>query len=116
MILHRIIFQAKLGQAAQLVAGLKQAQQNMLEINPNTRIQRSRLLTDLSGPFDTVVFELEYASLAEAETDRQSLFASAQFHEEQARGIEFIVSGHQEFYTIDAQAPGIPVSPTPKIN
>ncbi|HEX6607454.1 MAG TPA: hypothetical protein VF276_11120, partial [Chloroflexia bacterium] len=49
MILIRIVFQAKFGKASELVEGMKQVLDYMKQGE-----QRARLLTDLSGPFDTV--------------------------------------------------------------
>lgn len=45
---------------------------------------RWKVMTDLSGPFDTVVQEIEVASLAEWEIIRSRLFASAAFREAMA--------------------------------
>jgi len=61
-------------------------------------------LTDLSGPFDTVVLETEHASLAAWEQERARMFASPEFQAAQPRAQEAILSGHQEYYTIEAEA------------
>jgi hypothetical protein len=53
MILVRFVCQAKFGKANEVVAGFKQSQ----EVTSSAIGQslRSRILTDLSGPFDTIV-------------------------------------------------------------
>jgi hypothetical protein len=62
-VLVRIVCQAKFGKASEVVAGLKQSQEIVRRVvAPDLRV---RILTDLSGPFDTVVQELEVESLAE---------------------------------------------------
>ncbi len=62
-----------------------------------------RVLTDLSGPFDTVVQEFEVESLAEWERRRAQMFSSPEF-EQAMDGVEEnpFVSGRAEFYTIEA--------------
>jgi hypothetical protein len=66
--------------------------------------QQGRLLTDLSGPLDTVVLEIEHASLAAAEQFRAHLFSNPEFQESQPRTADLILSGHQEYYTIEAES------------
>ena len=100
MILVRLVFQAKFGKVNEVVAGFKQGQQQIQSVvGPNVR---GRILTDLSGPFNTVVQEVEVESLAEWEQFRAALFSNPQFQESQARGLDLIESGRTEFYTIEA--------------
>jgi hypothetical protein len=61
------------------------------------------VMTDLSGPFDTVVQEIEVASLAEWESMRSRLFASAAFREAMAATHALTVSGRTEYWTIEAK-------------
>jgi pyruvate dehydrogenase complex dehydrogenase (E1) component len=95
MILVRTVFQAKFGKANELVASLKEAGQQFDE-----PVQQ-RILTDLSGPFDTVVLEIEAESLADWERRRAELFASPQFGALSARMNALIESGRNEYYTIE---------------
>jgi hypothetical protein len=95
MILVRTVFQAKFGKANELVASLKDARQQFEE-----PVQQ-RILTDLSGPFDTVVLEIEVESLAEWERRRVELFTSPQFRAVSARMYALIESGRNEYYTIE---------------
>src|ERR1051325_2711044 len=96
MILIRYIFQVKWGKANEVVATFKETQQIFSE-----QFGRSRVLTDLSGPLNTVVQEIEVDSLAEWERRRAELFSRPDYQERQARAIEFIESGRTEFYTIE---------------
>ena len=61
-----------------------------------------RILTDLSGPFDTVVQELEVESLAEWEKIRAAMFETEALEEVQSEIQESpFESGRTEFYTVE---------------
>jgi hypothetical protein len=96
MILVRAVFQAKVGKAQELVTNFKTAMQ------PSDTPNQSRMLTDLSGPWDTVVVETVAESLADWERQRAEMFASPQFQAMFARVADLVVSGRNEFYTIEA--------------
>jgi hypothetical protein len=68
-------------------------------VGPNIRV---RILTDLSGPFDTVIQELEVESLAEWERLRGVMFSNPEFQEAEASLPDVIESGQTEYYTIEA--------------
>lgn len=95
MILVRIVFQVRQGHIRQAVEGMKQATAHA----PN----RPRILTDLSGPFNTLVMETRYASLAAAEEWRNAFFASQEFQQQEAADADWIVGGANEFYTIEQE-------------
>jgi hypothetical protein len=101
MILVRFVCQAKFGKANEVVAGFKQSQ----EVTSSAIGQslRSRILTDLSGPFDTIVQEIEVESLAEWEQLRAAIFSNPQVQETEAAMPDLIESGQTEFYTIEAK-------------
>lgn len=100
MIQVRIVFQAKYGKAGDIVAAFKQfGSISMPSGSPAP--SRVRLLTDLSGPFDTVVQELEFESLEAAEKSQAAMFANPQIHEFMQRTSAYIASGYKEFYTIE---------------
>ena len=101
MILVRVVFQAKNGKASELVAGMKDTIKHMTNPMGDTTT-RVRLLTDLSGPFDTVVMETEHASLAAWEQARALMFTTPAFQENQPRAQELVISGRHEYYTIEA--------------
>ena len=96
MILVRNVFQAKFGKADELVAVFKQAQQVLSETAANQRI-----LTDLSGPFHTVVLETQFENLAEWERSRAEMFTNPQLGAVFARTNDLVESGHAEYYTIE---------------
>lgn len=94
MILVRVTFQAQFGKAGELVALLKQA--------PPQDVH-GRVLTDLSGPFDTVVLETVVESLDAYFRQLQELFASSEMSAPMRTMSALIASGHREFYTIEAE-------------
>ena len=103
MMLVRTVFQATFGQggelARQMAAGMNEA-----TTRPPAGAGRWRILTDLSsGPFDTVVLEGEWESLAAWEQARQQMFADASAQESMRRTAALIQSGRSELYTIEAQ-------------
>jgi hypothetical protein len=101
MILVRFVCQAKFGKASDVVAGFKRSNEIARTVaGPNVRV---RLLTDLSGAFDTVVQELELESLAEWERLRMVIFSNPEIQEAEASVPDLIVSGQTEYYTIEAE-------------
>jgi hypothetical protein len=93
MILVRMGFRANHGHIGKLVASFKQATFQ----GPN----RPVILTDLSGPIDTMVLEARHESLAAYEGWRAELFRSRPFQESQSAMDGLIESGSIEFYTIE---------------
>lgn len=101
MIIVRTVFQADYGKGGELAAEFKKvAAQIGAEMGGD---RHWRVLTDLSGPFDTVVQELELENLAEWEQMRSRLFASATLREAIATGRAMTASGRTEFWTVEAQ-------------
>jgi hypothetical protein len=100
VILVRFVCRARSGKAGDLVEGFKRSGEVARTIvGPSVR---GRIFTDLSGPFDTVVQELEVESLAEWEQLRATLFSAPRFQEAEAAMPDVIGSGRTEFFTIEA--------------
>jgi hypothetical protein len=59
------------------------------------------ILTDLSGPFHTVVQELEVESLADWERMRAAMFASPEMQDMQAMQENPFIGGSTEFFTLE---------------
>jgi hypothetical protein len=102
MILVRLVIQTKWGKADEVVAMFKKEAELMRRLlGPNTR---GRILTDISGPFHTVVQELEVESLAKWEELRTAMFSDPEVQERQVEpehpDTPFL-SGQTEFYTIE---------------
>ena len=100
MIVVRFVFQAKPGKAEEAVKGFKEGVEMMRRVaGSNAKV---RLMTDLSGPFDTVVQEVEMESLAEWEKVRAKMFSDPEVQENMDMGESPILSGRTEFYTLEA--------------
>lgn len=96
MFVVRDVFQAKYGQGNELVALLK-------ETFPGLGQDRTyRILTDASGPFFTIVTEIEVASLAEWEQLMANAFAMPEFGEWFNRMLPLVESGRREFYHLES--------------
>ncbi len=100
MIVIRNVFQAKIGRAGELA----QAMTESLRQAGGTDGEPAawRVLTDLSGPFDTVVMEVEAESLAAWEQAWGAMFTTPEFQQSFVRTSELVVSEHNELSTIEA--------------
>lgn len=94
MIIVRDIFQAKYGKGSDLAAHFKETKNWSIQYAP-------RILTDMSGPFFTIVTETEFESLAEFEGKSGEIFSTPEFGEWFARMTELVESGRREFYNIE---------------
>ena len=99
MVLYRVVFQAKFGKARPLVAALKE----MSRVLPEDQLKslQPRLLTDISGPFDTVIMETTHESLAAVEQFRLAMFAQEEASEGESAANDLIESGRNEYFTIE---------------
>jgi hypothetical protein len=98
MIVVRYIINAKWGRGDEVVKEFKTL------VGINERItggkNNSRLMTDLSGKFFTLVEEVEFNSLGEWEEVRQKTFADPEFQKSMTRITDLIETGSTEFYTL----------------
>lgn len=96
MLVVRDIFQAKYGRGNELVALFK-------ETFPGLGPDRTyRILTDASGPFFTVVTEVEVSSLADWEQLTVQIFGMPEFSEWFNRMLPLVESGRREFYHLES--------------
>jgi hypothetical protein len=105
MIVVRTVLQAKFGKGGELAAQMAAGNARLAdEMSRHLGAQRRwRVLTDLSGGFDTVVLEVEAESLAEWERARAALFQLPAFQESMAQTQELIVGGRNELWTVEAE-------------
>ncbi len=95
MLVVRDVFQAKYGRGNELVALFKEA-------FPKLGAGRTyRILTDASGPFFTVVTEVEVSSLAEWEQMTAQVFGMPEFGEWFNRMLPLVEAGRREFYHLE---------------
>jgi hypothetical protein len=101
MIVVRSVLQAAFGRGGELAA-------IFAETNPKVMAELGvsrtwRVLTDLTGTFDTVILEVEAESLAEWEQVRGRIFGATAFREMMGRTQAMVVSGRNEVYTVEAR-------------
>ncbi len=96
MVLIRDVFQAKYGKGGDLVALFKEFRAEWAQE------YAGRVLTDVSGPFFTVVVETEIESLADWEQRTAEIFGAPEFGDWFARMMPLVESGRREFYNIEA--------------
>ncbi|HET8630063.1 MAG TPA: hypothetical protein VFL91_21795 [Thermomicrobiales bacterium] len=96
MILVRNIFRCQYGKAGEVARVLAETRAVW------DRAGGARLLTDLSGPFDTVVVEETTTSLDEYQRRLQEEFADPRIGEVFGRLAGLIASGSREYFTIEA--------------
>lgn len=98
MIVDRTVLNCKWGKGDEVVEAFK-AVFAMPQPEGSTG---GRILTDLSGEFFRVVLETQFENLAAWERWRATMFTSPEFGELFGRTADLIVSGTQEFYTVEA--------------
>jgi hypothetical protein len=100
MIVIRNVFHLKFGKAREAVALFKEGlaiQQKLGSGNFS-----SRLLTDLTGPFYTVVLEITAPSLAAFEADAPKLMGDKDWQANYQKIVALVDSGSREVFTIIA--------------
>lgn len=100
MVLVRNVFRVKWGMVGEVLEPFKATLQRGADMFGG----RARVMTDLTGPFHTIVLEFEVASLAQWEKDRGTMFADPDMQAAMARTNVHMDSGWSEFYTIEAEA------------
>lgn len=100
MIVVRNVFQLKFGKAREAVALMKEgvaSQRRVLGEGFSARV-----LTDLTGPFYTLVLEVTAADFAAVESNMPRLFADKEFHANYQKMSELVESGYREVFNIVA--------------
>ena len=97
MILIRNVFQLKFGKAREAVALVKEAVAIQKRAGANFP---ARILTDITGPFYTVVLELTVPSLAAFETEAPRYMGDKDFQANYQKLVPLVESGHREIFTI----------------
>ncbi|MGH9440648.1 MAG: NIPSNAP family protein [Thermoanaerobaculia bacterium] len=97
MIVVRNVFQLKFGKAREA----KEAMTTMLAINKRIgQAKETRVLTDVTGPFYTMVLELSFPSLSDLERGQAAIMADAAWKDAYAKIVPLIESGHREIFSI----------------
>ena len=97
MIVIRNVFRLKFGKAREAVALVKEG----VAIQKRAGATFSALvLTDLTGPFYTVVLELTVPNLSAVETEAPRLLADKDFQANYQKLVPLVESGYREIFTI----------------
>ena len=105
MILVRTVFQGKFGTGGALAAAISKGNEEFADAMEKAVGARRkwRVLSDLSGPFDTVIFEVEAESLGEWQKARDAMFQMPEFGESMKDTADMIIGGRNEYWTIEAE-------------
>ena len=97
MVVIRNVFRLKFGKAREAVPLVKEgvAIQKRAGLNVS-----SRILTDLTGPFYTVVLELTVPSLGAYETEARRFMADKDFQANYKKLVPLVASGYREILTV----------------
>ena len=99
MIIVRNVFQLKFGKAKEAVALMKEAlaiqKRALAGVDLSTRV-----LTDVTGPFYTLVLELTAQNLAAFESYTPRLFGDKDWQANYQKMTPLVESGHREVFTI----------------
>jgi len=95
MILVRNIFQIKFGRMKEAREMWKEGMKFLNSAN------HPRLLTDLTGPFYTLIMESTHKDLASLEADMRNDMSQAAFGAWYQKFIPLVDSGRREMYTIE---------------
>ena len=97
MIVIRNVFRLKFGKAREAVALFKEG----AAIQKRAGASFSpRILTDVTGPFYTVVLELTVADFSTFETEAPRFMAAQEFQANYQKLVPLIESGYREIFTI----------------
>lgn len=99
MILIRNVFQLKFGKAREAVALAKEGLAIQKRALPDVDFS-TRLLTDVTGRFYTLVMELTVPSLATFESYAPRLFGNKEWQAHYQKMESLVDSGHREVFTI----------------
>jgi hypothetical protein len=98
MLVARQVFQAKYGRGDELVAIFQELNRRMQEeADPGPRF---RILTDASGPFFTVVTEVEVENFADWESRFSTSMSRPWMGEWDSRLVQLVESGNRQFFNL----------------
>ncbi len=95
MILVRDVFQLHFGKAKDAIAAIRKGA-SLFEGSSSTY----RVLSDLTGPYYTLVLETTFTNLAEYEAMMQEETGRAEWQQWYAGFVPYLAGGHREIFTI----------------
>lgn len=99
MIVIRNVFRLKFGKAREAIALFKEGmaiQKRVIQIEGFSM----RLLTDVTGPFYTVVLELSVPSLAAYEAEAPRVMGDKEFQANYQKMVQLVESGYREVFKL----------------
>jgi hypothetical protein len=99
MIVIRNVFRLKYGKAREALPLAKEALEIQKRVISGVDFS-ARVLTDLTGPFYTLVVEITAPNLASFESNAPRLFADKDFQANQQKMVPLVDSGYREIFTI----------------
>jgi hypothetical protein len=101
MIVIRNVFQLKFGKAREAVAIAKDGLAIQKRIADKAGVDfRSRLLTDVSGPFYTLVLELTVPTVAAFEQNAATFMGNPEWQANYQTLVPLVESGYREIFTV----------------
>ena len=98
MVVIRNVFRLKFGKAREAVALMKEGLAIQKRAIPDVEFS-TRVLTDFTGPFYTLVLELNVPSVAAFESAAPRMFADKAFQENYQKMSALVDSGYREIFT-----------------
>ena len=99
MVVVRNVFQLKFGKAKEAVALMKEGLAIQKRVITDVDFS-TRVLTDVTGPFYTLVLELSVPSLSTFETYAPKLFGNKEWQAYYQKMGELVESGYREIFTV----------------
>jgi hypothetical protein len=99
MIVIRNVFRLKFGKAREAVALMKEGRAIEKRVMSGLEYS-SRVLTDVTGPFYTLVLELTLPNLATFETNAPRLFGDKEWQANSQKMTPLVESGYREVFSI----------------
>ena len=99
MIIIRNVFRLKFGKAREAVALFKEGNAIQKRIGAGMNLQ-TRLLTDVTGPFYTVVLELSVPSMSEFEARAPQLMGDKDWQANYQKVTALVESGYREVFSV----------------
>jgi hypothetical protein len=99
MIVVRNVYQLKFGKAREAVALMKEGLAIQKRVMAGTDFS-TRVLTDVTGPFYTLVLEVTAPNVAAVESTMPRLFADKEWQANYQKVGALVESGYREIFTI----------------
>ena len=101
MVVIRNVFQLKFGKAREAVAIVKEGIAIQQRLSASAGIDvRHRVLTDITGPFYTLVLELTVPGIAAFEQSAGTIMGHAEWQANYQKLVPLVESGYREILTV----------------